>query len=333
MWFRTEVKIAPFDNKIDHSTTGLSMGSCFAGNMAMKMKRAKLPVTDNPFGVLFNPISIADNLEALYAGRRYMADDLAREGDVWSCFSFHGSFSSTDPQTALYAMNRAAAEGEQALKDAGYVIITFGTAWVFELAEDASENFGNPHTSRVVANCHRFPAETFRRRRLTVAEIVERYEMLFNTALRGKQIIFTVSPVRHLKDGAAENTLSKAILIEAVHELVARHPSVVYFPAFEIMNDELRDYRFYADDMVHPSAVAVEYIWGKFRDAALTSRAAVAVKEVEKIAAAMDHRPLDPTTAAYREFLAIISARIKELAERYPEIDFSAEAEYFSRGE
>lgn len=319
MEFRTKVDVVPFGWRIGHDAMGVSLGSCFAGNIAAKLKRAKFPVADNPFGVLFNPVSIADAVEVLAEGRGFTRDDLFYDGDVWGSFAFHGSFSSPDAAQALGAMNRAAEEGRQALERAAYVIITFGTAWVYEHAE----------TGRVVANCHRFPAATFRRRRLSVAEITERYDALVAGPLRGKRIILTVSPVRHAKDGFPENTLSKAVLIEAVHELVARHPDAEYFPAFEIVNDELRDYRFYGADMVHPSVVAVDYIWERFREAALTPRAAEAVGEIEKLAAAMEHRPLDPASASHARFLVSMLQRTEALSMRYPEIDFSRELAYF----
>lgn len=217
-------------------------------------------------------------------------------------------------------MNAALEEGSRALRKADYVIITFGTAWIYALANEPE---------RVVANCHKLPAQTFVRRRLTVAEIVARYDELFEGPLAGKHIIFTVSPVRHVKDGLAANTLSKAVLIEAVHAIVDSHANTDYFPAFEIVNDELRDYRFYADDMVHPSAVAVEYIWERFGQTVLTDRAREVAAAVEKIAVAMEHRPLRPGTLAHKKFLESMARQVTALAEQYPEVDFSEKLRYF----
>lgn len=323
MEFRTRVGITPFGRRIDHTKCGLSVGSCFADNVAAKLIRAKFPLAANPFGVLFNPVSIADTLCRLGGGTPFTRDDLTWTGDVWCNFAFHGSFSSPRPAQALRAMNTALDEGGRALRDADYVIITFGTAWVYELTE---------RPGCVVANCHKFPAHMFARRRLAVGEIVARYDGLFEGPLAGKHVIFTVSPVRHVKDGLAENTLSKAVLIEAVHELVARHENADYFPAFEIVNDELRDYRFYAGDMVHPSDVAVEYIWERFGETALTARAREAAAWAGKVAAAMEHRPMKPGTAAHGKFLRSMEERITALAAQYPEVDFSRELHHFRAG-
>ncbi|MCL2560890.1 MAG: GSCFA domain-containing protein [Rikenellaceae bacterium] len=319
MEFRTRVNIAPFERKIGHTQSGLSLGSCFATNVAAHMRRAKLRVADNPFGVLFNPLSVANALERLADGREFGRDDLVWNGDMWCNFSLHGSFSSPCAEEALYSMNRAVRDGAQQLESADYVIITFGTAWVYE------------RNGAVVANCHKLPAAEFVRRRLAVEEIVARYDALFtSSALRGKHIILTVSPVRHTKDGLAENSLSKAVLIEAVHALSERHATADYFPAFEIVCDELRDYRFYAADMVHPSEVAVQYIWERFAKAALTERARDAAKAAESVVTAVEHRPLHPAAASHTTFRAAILNRIVTLAERYPEIDFSEEIRYFS---
>ena len=320
MEFRTRVEIAPFDSRIDHTKSGLSVGSCFADNIAAKLARAKFRIAANPFGVMFNPVSIADTLLRLERRTPVTRDDLAAVGDLWCNFAFHGSFSHTDPEQALEAMNTALEDGGRALQAADYVIITFGTAWVYALADDPG---------RVVANCHKFPADMFVRRRLTVNEITARYDDLFEGPLKCKHVIFTVSPVRHIKDGFAENTLSKAVLIEAVHELVGRHANADYFPAFEIVNDELRDYRFYANDMVHPSAMAVEYIWERFGKTVLTERARDAAAAAEKVAAAMEHRALRPETTALAKFRETMAARVASLAILYPEVDFSAEMRYF----
>ena len=231
---------------------------------------------------------------------------------------------------ALGAMNRSVAEGAQALHAADYVILTFGTAWVYELV--LPNTIPTESSSVIVANCHKFPADRVLRRRLKVSEIVEVYQKLLDGPLRDKQVILTVSPVRHLKDGAPENAVSKAVLRLAADELVKRYPEqVVYFPAYEIVQDELRDYRFYAADMVHPSDIAVDYLWERFCAVALSPRSQEAAREAERIAADMEHRPLHPDTEAYRRFLAAAATRVAELQRKYPEIDFSNELSFFKR--
>ncbi len=272
MKFRTEIEIAPFGRKIDHTRRGFSVGSCFAASIAEMLRRYKFPLASNPTGVLYNPFSIADLLEA----------------------------------------------GPDGLAAAEWVLITFGTAWVFE------EN------GRVVANCGRRPAHLFTRRRLSVDEIVERFDGLMRGPLAGKQVIFTVSPVRHLKDGFEENSLSKAVLRVAVAEIVARHPDAAqYFPACETLTDDLRDYRFYGPDLAHPSAEAVEYIAGKFAAAALTPGAMELLPQIERIVRATEHRPFDPHTAEHAAFRTRMLEQARDLAARHPEVDMSAEIGFF----
>ncbi len=326
MEFRTPIENTSLCRPIDHSRQGLALGSCFAELIAGRMRRAKLPIVVNPFGTLYNPMSVADTIETLEAGRTFGPEELVQCGELWCSFRFHGDFDSPDPAAALEAMNRAVEEGSQALLQADYLIVTFGTAWVYELASSDS------HTSKgVVANCHRFPAGMFHRRRLSVQEIVDRYEALLQGPLAGKQLILTVSPVRHLRDGLAGNSLSKATLLVAVHELQERHPEQVdYFPAYEMLIDDLRDYRFYAADMTHPSETAAAYVWEHFAQTALTPRSREAAREAEKIIAAAAHRPFNPQTESHRQFLASMADRIRELEKQYPELDFAEESAYFN---
>jgi hypothetical protein len=318
MKFRTEIEPASIAPQIDHTRRGFSVGSCFAESIAGRLRRYKFRLVGNPAGVLYNPFSIADLLEG------------ATDGPVT-----HASHASA-----------------QALRAADYVLITFGTAWVYE------EN------GRVVANCEKRPAHLFTRRRLSVAEIVSRFDALMdgqsglaasveniqsgedgflqiarsggdkparNGPLFGKQVIFTLSPVRHLKDGFEENSLSKATLRVAIDEIVARHPGAAhYFPAFEILTDDLRDYRFYGADLVHPSAGAVEYVWEKFAAAALSPAAQKLLPAIENIVRATEHRPFAPDAPEHARFRAEMLARTHELAARHPEIDLSAELEFFN---
>ena len=208
--------------------------------------------------------------------------------------------------------------GGPELAEADYVLVTFGTAWVYE------------EGGRVVANCEKRPAHLFTRRRLSVEEIVERFDGLMQNALSGKQVIFTVSPIRHLKDGFEENSLSKAVLRLAIAEIVARHPAAAqYFPAFEILNDDLRDYRFYGPDLAHPSAEAVEYIWEKFSAAAFGPETLKLLPQIEKIVRAMEHRPFSPDGEEYATFRRTMLGHAREFAALHPEIDLSAEIEFF----
>lgn len=274
MKFRTEIEIAPFERKIDHSRRGFSVGSCFADRIAGRLRQAKFPITANPAGVLYNPASIAELLEARPEG----------------------------------------------LASADWVLVTFGTAWVYE------EN------GLVVANCGKRPAHLFTRRRLGVEEIAERFEGLLKSEcpLSGKQIVFTLSPVRHLKDGFEENSLSKATLRLAIDEIIKRHPAEAqYFPAYEILNDDLRDYRFYGADLVHPSAEAVEYIWEKFSEAAFSEAALKLLPRIDNITRAAAHRPFDPDTEQHTAFRLSMLEKTRDLAALHPELDLAAEIEFF----
>ncbi len=317
MKFRTEIDVPAFGQKIDHLQRGFSIGSCFAESIAGKLRRYKLPLESNPFGVLYNPSSIADALESLAGGRVWAKDDLTEADGLWFSYAHHGIFSSVSPDDALARINKAASEGAEALKKAGYVIITFGTAWVYELE------------GRVVSNCHKQPANIFIRRRLTINEIVSRFSALLDGPLKGRQVIFTVSPVRHLKDGFEENSLSKAILRLAVGELVEKYPDAHYFPAYEIVNDDLRDYRFYADDLVHPSDAAIEYVWEKFSAAAFDEKTQAFLPQIENILRAAAHRPFNEDTESHARFRQTMLRQARELHEAHPEIDLRAEIEFF----
>ncbi len=292
MKFRTEVDVKPFDAKIGYGSRLFAIGSCFADNMSAILKQAKFHITANPTGVLFNPASIANTIQRLEQGTHVTADQLNESNGIWFCYDFHGSFSAATAGEALEKMNTAIDTGAQALAESDCAIITLGTAWVYELKG----------TGRVVANCHKQPSSGFVRRRLGVDEIVGLLSPLMEGVLKDKHVIFTVSPVRHLGDGADENFLSKATLKLAVAEIVNRYTSADYFPAYEILNDDLRDYRFYADDLVHPSAQALAYIREKFTAAAMTAETVAQVQQIGKIVDAASHRPLNAQSEAFRTF-------------------------------
>ncbi len=317
MDFRTELSIARRQPFIDHSRNGFLAGSCFSENISQKLRSAKFPVASNPFGVLFNPMSIHAMFGALESGRIFTASDLHHDNGLWFGWLHHGSFSGADRDLVLHNMNMAAAEGGRA----SYVIVTFGTAWIYTLAD----------TGRVVANCHKQPAAAFSRHRLTIDEIVTAFGELLQGVLKDKKVIFTVSPVRHLKDGFAENSLSKSILRVAIGELVEKYANADYFPAWEIVTDDLRDYRFYAADMVHPSPVAVDYVWEKFAEYSMTDETLALLPRIGKLVKAAEHRvmrPLSEENAAFREKML---AHANELLREVPELDLGDELDRFSK--
>ncbi len=320
MQFRTVIDIKSFDRKIDHSSRILSLGSCFADNIARRMQRAKFRVEASPTGILFNPESIARAVERFVASESPAREELRHDGERYFGYDFHSAFADADPERALAAMREAARRGADALRRADTVIITFGTAWIYRLRENGE----------VVANCHKQPQSLFARELLAADRIADSYAKLLEGPLADKHVIFTVSPVRHLGDGAERNSLSKAVLRVAVGELASRFPDADYFPSFEIMNDELRDYRFYADDMTHPSQTAVDYIWERFGATAFAESARRAAERAERIAEAAEHRPFDPRGEAHRNFCRAMLRRIDELRREQPQMQFDDEKEYFN---
>lgn len=319
MELRTAIKTKAAGPDIGYRSRGLLAGSCFAENIGSRMCSSLLPVTVNPTGILFNPASIASTLGMLREGRTFTEKDLIRNGDLWVSFMHHGSFSSADPREALDKINTEMAAGARQLAAADYVILTLGTAYVYERG------------GRVVSNCHKFPASEFRRRRMTAEEIVELYAPMLESYLRDKNVIFTVSPVRHLADGFAENSLSKATLLLAADALCRRYGNCRYFPAYEIMLDDLRDYRFYDRDMVHPSPLAVDYIWERFCEYAMTAETRETMKKIAELQAAASHRPFNPRSDAHRAFLAKMLAETEKLQRELPEIDLGSVREYFEK--
>lgn len=316
MKFRTEIEIAPLADRIGYQHRLLAIGSCFAEHIAAKLTEAKFRITTNPTGILFNPLSIAEALHSYAKCEPVRREELQYDGELWFHYGFHGSFADTDAARALERMNTGRKVGAAALETADFLLLTFGTAWVYE------------RNGRPVANCHRQPASEFIRRRLTVEEIVAGFGLLFDGSLANKRILLTVSPVRHIGDGLAENALSKAILRVAAAEMEARHANVHYFPAYEIVTDDLRDYRFYADDLVHPSPQAVEYVWERFAQAALSESAQALLPEVERLTASCSHRPRRPDSEADRRLRRRLLDRMAEL-ERTAGIDFSHETAQF----
>jgi hypothetical protein len=322
--FRTTFDIPKGDRPIDYTRKILLLGSCFAENMGDKLVQNKFQTLINPFGILHNPYSIANSIGVLISGNKYKESDLFEFNGVWNSFSHHSRFSGVDREVCLKNINTGIEQGTAFLKQADYLIITFGTAWVYQLKK----------SGEVVANCHKLPTGEFNRNRISESYIVEKCLSVFKILSdqnRDLKIILTVSPVRHLKDGLVENQLSKATLLMAVHKLVSEFEAVSYFPSYELMMDDLRDYRFYADDMVHPSPLAIEYIWENFKNSWINPNVYGIMKEVTKIRQAMDHKPFFMESESHQSFIKNQLMNIGQLGEKHPEIDLSIEKEYFER--
>ena len=315
MKFRTEIEVTPLAEGLEYGAKIFALGSCFAENISERLRRAKFSIASNPFGVLFNPFSIANAIERLADARTFAVCDITAGKESFFSFDAHSSLDGKSHTEAFGNLNKAVAQGAKSLADADWVILTFGTAWVYE------------KEGRVVANCHKQPSSQFVRRRLSVTEIVERYSRLFEGVLHDKKVILTVSPVRHIGDGLQENSVSKATLRLAVEELVSKYENACYFPSYEILIDDLRDYRYYADDLAHPSKMAVDYVWERFCEAVLAKETRAKMSLVEQIVAAAEHRPFNPESGAHKTFCQKMLAKTESM----PEIDFSLEKSAFER--
>ena len=322
MKWNTPIVIDEQKGYLQHGSPMLLMGSCFADNVGEYLQKAKFAIECNPFGTLYNPESIANALDRLMSGCEYQPDELLKSGDLWYSYHHHGKFSSTRAEETLRHINESFNRASSMLSQCHHLIVTFGTAYVYRLKE----------SGMVVANCHKQPAQLFERTLLQIDKIVERWEKLLEqlSAFAPQcKVLFTVSPIRHMSDGAHNNQLSKSTLLLAVDRLCKNHPDrLSYFPAYEIVLDELRDYRFYADDMAHPSQQAVAYICERLSDTYFTNETRTIAEHCLKINRSLHHRPLNGTdNDAYQQFAQKLMAQMRQLEKTYPDIDYSKEIE------
>lgn len=309
--FQTKVEIPVSEVKIDYEDRIMALGSCFAQNIGQKMQEVWFETDINPFGVLYNPVSILKSIELLLENKTFTESDLFENRSLWQSFSHSSLFSDTTAAKCLDKINKRYSCASNFLKRIDFLLITFGTAWVFE----------EKKTGKVVSNCHKLAAKHFIRRRLTVEEIVNDYSVLIlklQELFPKMKLIFSVSPIRHWKDGAHENNLSKSTLLMAIDELQQKFPQIQYFPAYEIQMDELRDYRFYAADMLHPSDVAVEYIWQRFSETYFDDLTQKMKKEMEQLFGDLSHRPLQPESEEFLLFKNNVEKRKLKIAKEYP---------------
>lgn len=307
--------------RLRHTDHLLLLGSCFASHIGARLADAKFPCDVNPYGVLYNPLSISAALREIVQGKVYGAADLFFFRGCWHSPMHHGDFSSPSAAEALERINGRIACAHEQLSRLECLLLTFGTSWVYEQKQ----------TGRIVGNCHKLPERDFTRRRLTVDEIVSDYTSLLSGLLArnaGLNVMLTVSPIRHVRDGMHANQLSKATLLLAADRLQAAFPdNVFYFPAYELVLDELRDYRFYAEDMVHPSDVAVQYVWERFASACFSDETRQIIAENEDIRRALAHKPFRPDSEEYKRFLGQFVLKIDRLNGKYPYLDFEKERE------
>jgi len=273
------------------------MGSCFVENISTKMSGAGFDIDVNPFGVTYNPLSLSQNLNRLMDDKPYTESELFRDKDLYHSFSHHSRFSGTNLSGTLEKINSRLEYSSAFLRKSTLLVITFGTAFVYRLRA----------TGTIVSNCHKLPASLFIHERICLDDIVTEWNNLIERLKRffapGIKILFTVSPLRYLKDGFYENQLSKATLLLAIEKLIRENSDTYYFPSYEIMMDDLRDYRFYAEDLIHPSQQAIDYIWEKFSEAYFDKETQKIVREFESIEQALNHKPFYPESEEYKSFM------------------------------
>jgi len=267
---------------ISHQDAILLLGSCFTENIGEKLLNSKFNVNINPFGIIYNPISIANSLTRILNKEPYTEQDLSVYSGKFFSFDHHGSFSSFNQQECLAKINNEINCAHQHIQETKTIVITLGTAWVYE----------NIETKKLVANCHKIPAKNFTKRLLTVDEIVRQFSPLANK-LKNINFVFTVSPVRHVSDGLHENNISKSVLHLAIHELTKNHTNCHYFGAYEMVIDELRDYRFFKEDMVHPNELAVKYIWERIQQSWIDATSLEFINEAGQYKRLLEHRVLN----------------------------------------
>lgn len=314
MELQTKVPLQPADHPIDYQGKLLLLGSCFVENMGDKLEYFQFPQYQNPFGVLFQPLALENLVKRALEGTYYHPDEVFCQEGIWRCFDAHSEVRSDGQKTLVELLNQRLRLTRQWVESASHIIITLGTAWVYK--HNASQ--------KIVANCHKVPQREFNKKLLSVDTIQSSLENLVSLIGKGNpkaKLIFTISPVRHLKDGFVENQQSKAHLVTALHQTIKGH-DVSYFPAYEIMMDELRDYRFFAKDMVHPNDLAVDYIWEKFKAVWISSEVYPIMDEVESIQKGLQHRPFNPGSEAHQKFKTSLRTKITYLQERYPFMKF-----------
>ena len=331
MKFRFEFDIQKLQELISHQHRLFLIGSCFTENIGEKLLKHKFRVMQNPNGILFNPVSVAEAITDYVDNTLFSEQDLFYLNEAWHSWKHHSRFSGLSSEEALKKINDATQESHIYLKDADFVLITLGSAWIYTFTEKAL----NARLGSVAANNHKAPADWFRRRLMTVEEVLKVLDnmlhrlFLFNPKLK---IIFTISPVRHLREGAIENNRSKAVLINAVHHLVEKFDKLYYFPAYELVIDDLRDYRFFAEDLAHPNYQATQYVWEKFVEACMSSTTKKLMDEIAAINLAYHHKPFNSSSLQHKQFLQSMVEKTNILQQKHAYLDLEKELSFFKQG-
>ena len=316
MQFTTKIPVQKSSFPIDYDSKIMLLGSCFAENMGNKFAYFKFQATTNPFGIIFNAVSLEKLIRRAVENKKFTEDDIFFHNGLWHCYDVHSELSHPNKEEFLSNLNSILESTDKQISSLTHCIITLGTSWVYR----------NNETNEIVANCHKVPQKQFTKELLSIEEIeksLQNIVSLIHSVNPNCHFVFTVSPVRHIKDGFAENTLSKAHLVAAIHKTTTHHPSpITYFPAFEIMMDELRDYRFYTEDMLHPNQTAIDYIWIQFFENYISESVLGFMNEICSIQKGLQHRPFNPNTESHQKFLNNLKIKMTTLEKKLPFISF-----------
>jgi len=315
MILQTNIPLKSQEPQIDYHSKILLLGSCFTEHIGDKLEYLKFDVLQNPFGILFHPIAI-EKIIARAIDRNYFTEkDIFQQDELWCCFEVHSSLRNENKDLFLEELNSKLSDLAEFLITATHIIITYGTSWVYEFRD----------SKKVVSNCYKIPQKEFEKKLLDVDEIGDSLSNILELIRRSNSksvIIPTVSPVRHIKDGFVENSRSKAHLLTAIHRIIQKEDNVNYFPSYEIMMDELRDYRFYKLDMIHPNETAISIIWDKFSKVWISSETDELQREIANIQTGLKHKPFHPSGDLYQFFLKDLKERIIAIQKRFPFIKF-----------
>jgi hypothetical protein len=309
MKFRTGIVTPKSPFQIDYHTKIFGLGSCFVDNMKEKFDYFQFQTQINPFGVIFNPVSIKNTLETIVEKRYFTKDDLFYHQNAWKSYQLHAVVNCTEAPKLLNEANHKIKKSHQFLTQSNILLITLGTVWVYK----------HKSTGQIVTNCHKVPQQEFTKELLSTTEIINNLQEIISlskTLSKDIKILFTVSPIRHLKDGFVENNVSKARLIDAVYQVVDQQNSF-YFPSYEMVMDDLRNYRFYKEDMIHPNEMAVNYIWQKLQESTMSEKTIGICNQVDKIRKSLLHKPFDRHSEQYQKFLEKIEKQIVTLQKKY----------------
>lgn len=321
MKLQTKILLQPQPhNLIDYNSKILLLGSCFVENIGEKLEYFKFQNTINPFGIMFHPKAIETLITNIINEKEYTEEDIFFHNEQWHCFDVHSVLSKVSKSSLLNSLNENIKLANQQIKKSTHIIITLGTAWVYNLVKN----------NQIVANCHKISQKQFKKVILSVDEVtssLENIERQIHSVNPKVQFIYTVSPVRHIKDGFVENMQSKSHLITAIHRFLNRkseiqNPKSTYFPSYEIMMDELRDYRFYAEDMLHPNKIAINYIWEKFQQVWISSEASITMEVVVSIQKGLQHKPFNLNSKSYQQFLQDLEDKKAQLQTKFSHIVF-----------